>query len=267
MIKHDLAHSPLFEAHNLVTMAQEALSRPGDAYVDAGDAAITDKWGNIPVPEMSADQIISRIEHAKAWVILKHVEKDLRYAAVLNAFAGFVRDLAGPAEVKNILNPEMLVIVSSPNRITPFHFDAEINFLVQVQGSKEVWICDPADRSILSEADVEDYYAGNIAAGRFKPEFEAKAKRVVLNPGDGVHIPSHAAHWIKNGDGMSVSLSLNFEFPPWRANVYKANHLLRKFGFAPTPPGKSPTQDALKSHLPMQGLRRVKDAIKSAVKG
>jgi Cupin-like domain len=267
MIKHNLAQSPLFEAHNLVLIAQEALSRPGDSYVDAGDASITDKWGKIPIPEMSADQIISRIEHAKAWVILKHVEKDPRYAAVLNEFAGFVRDLAGPAEVKNILNPEMLVIVSSPNRITPFHFDAEINFLVQVQGSKEVWICDPADRSILSESDVEDYYAGNHAAGQFKPEVEAKAKRVVLNPGDGVHIPSHAAHWIKNGDGMSVSLSLNFEFPPWRANVYKANHLLRKIGITPTPPGKSPSQDALKSHLPMQGLWRVKDAIRSAVKG
>jgi Cupin-like domain len=267
MIKHELAQGSLFEAHNLVTMAQDALSRPGDAYVDAGDASITDKWGNIPIPEMSADQIISRIEHAKAWVILKHVEKDPRYAAVLNDFAGFVWDLAGPGAVKNILNPEMLVIVSSPNRITPFHFDAEINFLVQVQGTKEVWICDPADRSILSEADVEDYYAGNITAGRYKPEFEAKAKRFVLNPGDGVHIPSHAAHWIKNGDGISVSLSLNFEFPPWRANIYKANHMLRRLGFAPAPPGKSPAQDALKQHLPVQGLLRVKDAIRSAVKG
>jgi hypothetical protein len=113
---------------------------------------------------------------------------------------------------------------------------------------------------------VEDYYAGNIAAGRFKPEFEAKARRVVLNPGDGVHIPSHAAHWIKNGDGMSVSLSLNFEFPPRLANVYKANHLLRRLGFSPTPPGKSSTQDALKSHLPVAGLRRVTNAIRSAVK-
>jgi Cupin-like domain len=267
MIKHDLADSTLFDAHNLVQIAQEALARPGDSYVDAGDPAVTDKWGNIPVPDMTPDQIISRIEHAKAWVILKHVEKDPRYAAVLNEFAGFVWDIAGPVEAKNIHSPEMLVIVSSPNRITPFHFDAEINFLVQVRGSKEVWICDPADRTVLSEADVEDYYAGNMGAGTFKPEFEGRARRVVLNPGDGVHIPSHAAHWIKNGDGMSVSLSLNFEFPPQRGNVYRTNHMLRKLGFTPTPPGKSSTQDSLKSRLPVQGLRRVKAAIRSAVKG
>jgi hypothetical protein len=266
MVKHELANSPLFETENLISIAQKALSRPGDVYFDAGDPTLTDKWGNIPVPDMPVEQIISRIEHAKAWVILKHTEKDARYAAVLNEFANFVYDLAGPAEAKNILNPEMLVIVSSPNRVTPFHFDAEINFLVQVRGSKEVWICDPTDRSILSEKDLEDYYSGNMGAGQYKPEFEAKAKRVVLNPGDGVHIPTHAAHWIKNGNDISVSLSLNFEFPPWRANVYKANHALRKLGIAPKPPGLSPTQDALKQHLPLNSLQLVKDAIKTVVK-
>jgi DNA-binding Lrp family transcriptional regulator len=267
MIKHGLADNPLFEPKNLVSVAQAAMSRAGDVYFDAGDASLTDKWGNIPIPDMPIEQVLNRIEHAKAWVILKHIEKDPRYAEVLGEFAKFVLELAGPEKAKDILNPEMIVIVSSPHRVTPFHFDAEINFLVQVRGSKEVWICDPSDRSILSEADVEDYYSGNIAAGRYKPEFEQKAKRVVLKPGDGVHIPSHAAHWIKNGDGISVSVSLNFEFPPWRANVYKANHVLRKLGMSPKPPGLSPTQDALKQHMPIQSMSRVKNAIRAAVKG
>jgi hypothetical protein len=251
MIKHDLATSPLFDPKNLIPIAQEALSRPGDAYFDAGDPTLSDKWGNIPVPDMSIEQVLTRIEHAKAWVILKHTEKDPRYAEVLNQFAQFVWGLAGPEKAKEILNPEMLVIVSSPQRL---------------RGSKEVWICDPADRSVLSEADVEDYYSGNITAGRFKPEFEAKARRFVLNPGDGVHIPSHAAHWVKNGDGISVSLSLNFEFPAWRAKVYKANHVLRKLGMSPAPPGLSPAQDALKQRLPIESLTRVRKALKSVVK-
>jgi len=51
----------------------------------------------------------------------------------------------------------MLVIINSPNRVTPFHFDAEINFLVQVAGSKQAWVYDPLDRSVVTEQDIERY--------------------------------------------------------------------------------------------------------------
>lgn len=247
VFKHGLATSPLFQTRHLIDVAREASKRPGDVYFDAGKIDVADKWGNIPVPDMPVDAVIERILTAQAWVIMKHVEKDPRYAHVLAEFTEFVHGLAGPERARNIINPEMLVIVSSPDRITSFHFDAEINFLVQVAGTKDVWICDPADRSILSEADVEEYHFGNITAGKFRPEFEGKARHIVLQPGDAVHIPAHAAHWVQNGSEVSVSLSLNFEYPQWRSNVYKMNHLLRKFGIKPTPPEQSPIKDTSKS--------------------
>lgn len=247
-ITHALAGSPLFEIGALIEVAKEAKQREGDVYFDAGKVAIDDKWGQIPVPDMPVEEVISRVQNNGAWIILKHVEKRPEYRRVLEEFATFVRGVAGPEGADVIRNPEMLVIVSSPNRLTPFHFDAEINFLVQVRGSKQVWICDPNDRSVVSDHDLETYYSKTITAGQYRPDVEAKAKSFVLKPGDGVHIPTYAAHWVQNGNDVSVSLSLNFEFPSHRyRDVYRINHELRKLGLKPSPPGRAAIIDRSKS--------------------
>ena len=241
--------------------ARAAAKRPGDLYCDAGKVEITDKWGNIPVPDMPVDEVLRRIRTAGAWVIIKHVELDPRYKSVLDGFAQFVRDIAGPDKQADILNPEMLVIISSPKRITPFHFDGEINFLVQVAGSKEIWICDPKDRDVVSDADIENYYAKTITSGMYKPENEAKAQHFVLQPGEGVHIPTHAAHWVRNGEDVSISLSLNFEFPRWQTDVHRMNSLLRKLGLSPRKPGIAPGMDKIKGEV-FNAARRLKTVVK-----
>ena len=247
-ISHGLANSPLFDVERLLQAASAAKHRPGDVYFDAGKVAIDDKWGQIPVPDMPVEEVIRRVETAGAWIILKHAERDPAYAAVLEQFREFVHSIAGPEGAKQILNPEMLVIISSPDRLTPFHFDAEINFLVQVRGQKEVWICDPQDRSVVSEIDIESYYARGKASGTYSPEVEHKARRFTLQPGEGVHIPSHAAHWVKNGKDVSVSLSLNFEFPQWKyKDSYKMNYELRKLQRSHNPPGSTELTDRAKS--------------------
>lgn len=261
MLSHELHKSDLFDVRRLIEVAKEVAHRPGDVYFDAGDVGLDDKWGKIPVPQMPVDQVLERIENCGAWVILKHVEKDPAYARVLDECARFVHRIAGPEGARDILNPEMLVIVSSPGRITPFHFDAEINFLVQCQSEKQVWICDPADRSVLTEEDIEHYYTVSHTAGKWNPEFEKKARHFTLKPGSAVHIPSHAAHWVRNGSGVSVSLSLNFEHPGWRyRDVYLVNQKLRKLGINPTPPGRTVAVDKLKA-ASWSGVKRVGKAV------
>lgn len=261
VISHDLHKSELFEVDRLIEVAKDAANRPGDVYYDAGDVALGDRWGHIPVPDMPVEQVIERIEHCGAWVILKQVEKIPAYAAVLNEFADFVREMAGPDLSRNLRKPEFLVIVSSPNRLTPFHFDAEINFLVQVRGHKEVWICDPQDRTVVSQQNIEDYYSGGKAAWQWNPEFEKRARHFELKSGSAVHIPTHAAHWVRNGNAVSVSLSLNFEFPGWHnRDVYLVNGVLKKFGLKPRPPGKVHVIDVAKS-VSWQAAKRVGHAL------
>ena len=247
-LSHKLAGHPLFALEALIDVAKAASKRPNDLYYDAGDVKVTDKWGRIPVPDRPVDQIIDRIENAGAWIIMKHVDIDPAYAAVLDEFAGFVRELSLPHERHLINNPEMLVLITSPNRVTSFHFDAEINFLVQIQGSKQVWVGDPNDRETVSDLDIERYYAGFRNAGTYKPGVEDRATRYHLQPGEAVHIPTHAAHWVKNDNNISISLSLNFELP---ASLYRhvclANYCLRRLGMNPKPPGSGPVTDRLKA--------------------
>lgn len=264
-IAHDLHQNPLFSLESLLTLSRELMHRPEDVYFDAGDVTIGDRWGEIPVPQMPLPEVVRRIETAGAWIILKHVEKNPAYARVLDEFAHFVWDLVGPERARGIRSPEMLVIISSPNRLTPLHFDAEINFLVQVLGSKQAWVCDPLDRSVVSERDIESYYA-NGTFGAYRPGVEKNGTCYALQPGEAIHIPTHGAHWVRNGGGVSVSLSLNFEHPSTvHRDLYRANHYLRRLGLAPRPPGASPLSDRLKV-LGFGPLDRARLAMRRALK-
>jgi hypothetical protein len=247
-VAHSLAGNRLFEVETLVEVARQAAKRPGDLYLDAGDVNVSDKWGHIPIPERPVEEIIRRIETAGAWIIIKHVEQGPGYDTVIREFDQFVREVAGRETAALLSSPEMLVLVTSPNRVTPFHFDAEVNFLIQIQGEKDAWICDPNDRSATTHDEIERYYSVSHNAGTFKPGLEERATRFHLMPGEGVHIPTHAGHWVKNGNAVSVSLSLNFELPPsMYRDIYRMNHYLRKLGLQPTPPGQAPLRDRMKA--------------------
>jgi hypothetical protein len=246
-VAHSLAGNPLFQLDALIEVAKQASTRPGDLYLDAGDVSVHDKWGNIPIPDRPVDEIIRRIESAGAWIIIKHVEQGPGYDQVIREFDEFVREVAGRETAQLLSKPEMLVLVTSPNRVTPFHFDAEVNFLVQIQGEKDAWVCDPNDRSAVTDLEIERYYSVNHNSGTFKPGLEERARLFHLKPGEGVHIPTHAGHWVKNGNAVSVSLSLNFELPSsMYRDVYRMNHHLRRLGLEPTPPGRAPLRDKMK---------------------
>ncbi len=249
-LAHSLAGHPRFALEKLIQVAQDASRRRYDLYFDAGDVRISDKWGQIAEPGCPVSEILDRIENAGAWIIIKHVETDRRYAEILDEFTEFVREIAGPEKARLLRKPELQVMITSPNRVTPIHFDPEVNFLVQIRGSKDLWVCDPLDRSIVTDLEIERYYAMNVNSGIHKPGVESRATHWHLSPGEAVHIPTHAAHWVKNSDNVSVSLSLNFEFPGWMyADVCRANHYLRKLGMRPQPPGQSKVGDSVKASI------------------
>jgi hypothetical protein len=212
----------------------------------------------MPIPE-----IIERIGTAGAWIVMKHVDIDPAYKALLDEYEAFVRDIAGPGGSKQLKNAEMLVFITSPNRKTPYHFDAEVNFLVQIQGSKDLWVCDPNDRTVTTEEEIEHYYGVSITAGTYKPHAEHVAQKFTLHPGDAVHIPTHGAHWVQNHDSVSVSLSLNMEFPNF-TNIYLANYYLRRLGLSPRSPGHSIVADRTKAAV-IDVMRTAKRAAKKAL--
>jgi hypothetical protein len=241
--RHLLAEHPLFKIPRLVELV---LSRPANEfYFDQGDAAIDQRWNSMPAKTLSLEQAIYKIEQAKAWIIINHAERDPQYRQLLDRALDEI--LAGSGLERHVKSREVIIFVSSPGRVTTYHIDRECNFLLQIAGDKTIYVFDRNDREILTEEEVEQFWSQDNNAAKYKPQYQERAMAFHLTPGTGVHIPVNCPHWVKNGDKVSVSVSINFQFHDrFRANIYRMNYLMRKAGLRPTPPGQAGWKDSLK---------------------
>jgi hypothetical protein len=142
----------------------------------------------------------------------------------------------------------MTLLLASPKVATPFHIDHETNFLFQLQGSKDVCLFPATDREVVPDQEIERYYSGNFEAALYRREMQDRGTVYRLAPGEVVHHPSLAPHWVKNDDNISVSISISYCMKSLekRARVYQANYILRKMGLKPLSPGISPLRDSVK---------------------
>jgi hypothetical protein len=247
LFSHHLAGNQLFEVPRLVQLARSMGSRPEDLYYDAGDIKVNQRWDNTPPCDVPIEETIRRIQELGAWIILKRVNKDPDYAVVLDKCLAQVQDLIG-ADLRQLMKVrEAIIFITSPNRVTAYHIDRECNFLLQLRGHKSISIFDQNDREVLTEEELERFWAVDNNAAQYKEQYQDRARVYPLGPGDGVHIPVNAPHWVKNGKDISVTLSVNFTLrDSVRANAYRMNYFLRKLGIVPTPPGVSPRADGVK---------------------
>ena len=246
--RHRLAGHPVFELSRLMELAEETQSRrPADLYYDAGINDVNQRWDHTPKPEFSARDAIQRIEHCGAWIVLKRADKNAEYAAVLRECMAELQEFTALDLNRVMKVQEVILFITSPKRITTYHIDRECSLLLQIQGDKHISIFDRNDRDVLSEEEIERFWSVDHNAPRYKPELQHHATVYELRPGNGVHIPVNAPHWVQNGDNISVSLNVNFQYrDTMRANLYRLNFLLRRMGLQPTPPGTSPLKDTVK---------------------
>ena len=250
---HGLAGHPLFQTDALLAQAQ---AQPDCVHFDAGDVRVDQRWNTTQPEALTAANTIRNIDNAKAWVLLKNAERNPDYARLIDRCLAETEELTGHRFTQGMRNREMIIILSSPNRVTPYHIDRECNFLVQISGSKTVYTFDGTDRSIVSEEELERFWTVDHNAARYKPASQEKAKPFRLDPGRGLHIPVNFPHWVQNGNNVSISVSINFQFrDSVRANLYRANFHLRRRGFNPASPGQSPWKDVLKSSAYAQTRR------------
>ena len=191
--------------------------------------------------------VIRDLQNANAWLTLLNVEDDPGMAELMNTYLDQLASGLSARRGKRVKMRKRVafVFVSSPNSVTPIHFDIEHSLLMQVSGCKTVsigrWESDAARRHEF------DRYWDN-SHGRIE-NLQPEEAEYTMTPGRAVYIPPGTPHWVHNGPAISVSVTLTY-FPAAtvRENrVEDFNAHLRRRHLRPREPGHSAAVDIAKS--------------------
>ena len=248
--QHRLTNHPCFTLERLLELARETQkTRPANLYYDIGVNDLNQRWDSTPKPEFSVEEAMERLQNCGAWIILHRADYDPEYRKILDDCMAELQDLTGLNLKKVMKLKEAILFITSPKRIATYHIDRECSLLLQIRGTKRAYVFDGNDREVITEEEIEKFWSSDHNAPRHKPETQSRSTEYELRPGNAIHIPVNWPHWVQNGDTISISLNLNFQYrDTMRANIYRANYLLRKLGMNPTPPKKSFLKDTAKSY-------------------
>jgi hypothetical protein len=233
----------------VMDLARRLAPKPGRWYFEQGEADPKAGWtaGNVNLP---ITEVLAGVADNRSLVMFKRVQLETDYKQILDAIQEELSDIFGFDMTKRYRDGLMTVLVASPGRVTPYHIDGEANLLMQMQGSKSVYIFDGDNREVLSTRELEGFWSGDIKAATLKEHLQNQAWEYIISPGDGVTNPVIFPHWVRNGADVSISLSMNFKRVVDNvADSYKVNSQLRKLGWRPMEPGRVRAIDQTKGMI------------------
>jgi hypothetical protein len=245
-LRHNLAAHPLLELGALAALG-EALPA-GSVEYNRGDLPI----GVDGKPEgngLTIGETIRGIERSNSWAVLKNIEQHPAYAALLAELLGELEHEI-VAKTGRMLKTQGFVFVSSPDAVTPYHFDPEHNILMQLTGSKAMTVFPPGNTACAPDPVHETYHTGGRRELTWHDEIAEHGVIFRLQPGEAIYVPVMAPHHVKNGPAPSISLSITWrsEWSFAEADARAFNKLLRGWGFDPQPPGRWPSRNRSKSN-------------------
>lgn len=242
--RHLLADHPLLSIERLARLSERAFDRDHyKRYFNAADL-------KLPLDTLKAqfrDNIRQIAENGK-WVALHYIdEMDPEYGDLFDLLLADIEEIIHRPVRSQMTWGSLSVFLSAPGLTVPYHFDHETNFLMQVQGEKDVRLY-PRAFGTLTAPEIEDFYRHNPVAGIYRDDLVHAGSSWKLEPGIGVHHPPLAPHRIQNANNVSVSLSLYYVMPEMeeRGHVYQVNYCMRKLGLSPRAPGESALSDGMK---------------------
>ncbi len=247
IIPHRLLDHPMLTLEALATLG--ARLPASNVEYNSGTLPIGVDPAATPGNGLGIEDTIRSIEQNGSWMVLKNVEQDPAYAALLNGALAEILPVIDP--VTGAMDKlEAFIFVSSPDAVTPYHFDPEHNILLQIRGQKTMTVFPPDDPELAAPEAHETFHLGEHHRNLpWRDGFAAKGTAFTLTPGKAIHVPVKAPHWVKNGPEVSISLSVTWR-SDWSANEASArlaNHYLRKLGLEPKSPGRFPERNMAKA--------------------
>jgi len=253
-IRHRLVDHPLLQLERLAQLASEL--PPDLVECNMGSLPFSLGFDSTPVNGMTIEETVRQIEECESWMGLKQIQLDPEYRTLL---WDCVRQIYPFSEIKRpgTQQLEAYIFISSPGSVTPFHFDDEHNFLLQVRGSKTMHMWDARDPNVVTYQALERAYNGSPRNIPYKEELAAQGQTFELRPGDGLHVPVHNPHWVQNGPEVSISLSITFRSAALvkESTVHWFNAKLRERGWSPRPFQDAPVRDTAK-YFAARAVRR-----------
>jgi hypothetical protein len=257
-VHHRLPEHPLFQLDALLRLcrrlpANQVKYRFGVVPVDTDFDKSLDGFRE----GLTRDEAIEQLEQRQAYIVINNPERDGEYQPAIEQLLGEI------AAQTRSLDPwinwySTYVFISAQGSVTPYHMDREMNFLLQVRGTKTARLWDPFDEQVMSSAQ-KDVLLTDRDAPRptYSPLLDAKAMVFALAPGRGVHHPFIAPHLVTTGPQLSISLAITFrtECSDIWTDAHAFNYQARKLGLHPGPVRRSLTIDRTKAAL-LRGLRQ-----------
>lgn len=254
-LTHDLASHPLLARDALAALVTR-LPETAMEY-NLGTLPVGIRPEDTPANGLDALATVRTIESNHSWIVLKNVEQDPAYGALLDAalaeLAPLVTPSTGPMEHR-----EAFIFVTSPGSVTPFHMDPEHNILLQIEGSKVMNAFPASDPELVPPEQSEHFHNGGHRNLVWEEAFRTKLDPVALEPGDAVLMPVKAPHFVQNGDAVSVSLSITWrsERSVAEGELHSFNRLLRRKGLPLVRVGERPERQRV-ARLGYRIMRRL----------
>lgn len=253
--RHHFADHPLL-ALDALAMLGEALGNDSVEY-NRSDIGIGSGPDEPPDNGLSIADTIRSIAANRSWAVLKNIEAVPAYRDLIHALlaqlAPVVEPCTGP-----MLTMQGYIFVSSPNSVTPYHFDPEHNILLNLTGTKTMHAYPAGDVRFAPQVEHERYHAGGHRNLPWDDRFLDDAYVAELDPGMAVLMPVMAPHFVTVGPDPAISLSITWR-SAWsyrEAEGHAANRWLRTRGFSPAMPPRWPRHATLRS-LGWRAARRL----------
>ena len=244
---HGLGEHPLLTLEALATLG-EALPDSSVEY-NRSDLPVGTLPDEAPKNGLTIGDTIRTIAANQSWCVLKNIEQMPAYDALLRDLLGELREVVQP-RTGEMLTLQGFVFVSSPNSVTPYHFDPEHNILLQLQGSKTMHAFPAGDLRFASQEQHERYHTGSHRGLPWDESFAGQEYVADLPPGRAVLMPVMAPHFVRVGPNPSISLSITWrsEWSYRESEAHAFNSLLRRMGLSPAMPPRWPHSSTAKAY-------------------